>query len=122
MTRSTDISNSTSTSTPPKHGLSNTPAYTPDVPDSEIDLTDLWEEVRMAKSKKDSEKGSNKGTVAYDDVLYRLGIDIMEGLGHLTKPGDIFDKYMDDYDNIRTNEQLMIARSVISTLNFSPSG
>src|SRR5271154_5190726 len=104
MTRSTDISNSTSTSTPPKHGLSNTPAYTPDVPDSEIDLTDLWEEVRMSKAQKDSaaEKDNSNGTATYDDVLYRLGIDIMESLGPWKKPEDIFDKSMLEYDNIRT--------------------
>jgi hypothetical protein len=86
------------------------------VPDSEIDLTDLWEEVRMAKSKKDSEKGTSKGTAAYDDVLYRLGIDIMESPGHLTKPEDILDRHTDTYDNIRTNEQLEHVAEVLKRL------
>ena len=36
-----------------------------------------------------SNKGSNKGTAAYDEVLYRLGIDIVETFTTLHNPEDI---------------------------------
>jgi hypothetical protein len=43
----------------------------------------------MAKSNQASSKASNKGTAAYEDVLYRLGVDIVETVTTLNNPEDI---------------------------------
>ena len=59
------------------------------VPDALIDFTELWKAVSMAKLV-DADKASNKGTAAYDDVLYRLGIDVVYTAIALYNLEDIF--------------------------------
>jgi hypothetical protein len=82
-----------------------------DVPDSAIDLTDLWEEVRMANARKKTVASTGKGTTAYSNILYRLGIDIIENWEPKTKPPDIYDESQLntttlEYDNLQSEEQL----------------
>jgi hypothetical protein len=73
------------------------PRSTDPIPDALIDYTELWKVVSTAKPLSDaaksnqvsSTKGSSEGTAAYDDVLYRLGIDIVEAIRTLHDPEDI---------------------------------
>jgi hypothetical protein len=94
------------------------PRWTDPIPDALIDYTELWKVVSMAKPLPDAAKsnqvgskgGSNKGTTAYDDVLYRLGIDI-ETTTEVNKP-----EYVNidglppqstvQYSHLSTHEQL----------------
>jgi hypothetical protein len=57
------------------------------VPDAPIDYTELWKAVSMANTNKSV--GSSQGTSVYDDVLYRLGIDIEEMVTALHSPEEI---------------------------------
>src|SRR5271170_7268567 len=79
--------------TPPKEkSLSPFPRSTDPIPDAPIDYTELWKAVSIAKpspaAAKSNQAGSNKGTAAYGDVLYRLGIDI-ETITAVNNPEDI---------------------------------
>ena len=64
----------------------------PKVPDS-IDFTSLWKEVEMSQSQNTTKNtASSRGTASYDEVLYRLGIDIEEYIvGLRPSPKEIID-------------------------------
>src|SRR4051794_19183134 len=62
------------------------PCPTDPVPDDVEDFTELWKAVDMAKLPNSSKSVSSKGTAAYDDVLYCLGINIEETSATLTEP------------------------------------
>jgi hypothetical protein len=110
--------------TPPKKKIflapteSSFPCPEDPVPDALIDYTELWKAVSMAKqpdtaqaSGKSSDKGSTKGTEAYGDVLYHLGIDV-DTAHTVTCPeevidlGDFISPATVDYPNLKTDEQL----------------
>ena len=81
-------------SKPPKEkSLFPFPRSTDPIPDAFIDYTELWKAVSVAKPLSDAAKSnqvsSSTGTTAYDDVLYRLGIDIVETGATLNNPEDI---------------------------------
>jgi hypothetical protein len=102
-------------STPPKEkSLFPFPRSTDPIPDASIDYTELWKAVSRANlpsaAAKSKEAGSNKGTAAYDDVLYRLGIDI-EIITVVNDPEDITLDGLPpqptvQYSHLSTDEQL----------------
>jgi hypothetical protein len=97
---------------PPKNFLFPFPCSTDPVPDASIDYTELWKAVCIAKqTDEDNSKVSARGTEAYADILYRLGVDIEE-LGNAGNPEDVIDlnhyppPATVEYPNLSTNNQL----------------
>src|SRR5947209_17030146 len=58
------------------------------VPDAPTDYTDLWKAISMAKPPA-TDKATSKDTVAYSDILYRLGIDIETA--NIANPEEVVD-------------------------------
>jgi len=102
-------------STPPKeNSLPRFPCSKDPVPDSWIDFTELWKAVSMAKKSDKAESNqaaSTKGTEAYNNVLYLLGIDI-NTVNPRGDPRDVIDlanfqlPQTVQYPNLRTDEEL----------------
>jgi hypothetical protein len=101
-----------------KNPLFPFPRWTDPIPDALIDYTELWKVVSVAKPLPDAAKsnqvgskgGSSEGTTAYDDLLYRLGIDIETTTG-VGKPEDVNVDGLPpqptvQYSHLSTHEQL----------------